>query len=252
MNIRNVLISQHKPADNERNPYSDLTKKFKIDFHFHKFIRIEGLSASEFRKFRIPLEEHNAIILTSRLAVDHFFRVAKHMRFEVPDEMKYFCLSESTALYLQKYTQFRKRKIFFSNNDFTELVRLMKKHNGGKFLFACSSAHKPAYPLLLDQGEIQYSKAILYRTVPANLSKLDISDYDMIVFFSPVGIESLFSNFPDFKQGETHIACYGSATAKAVKEHGLKLSLSAPTTNAPSMTMALEDYFLKISKQKKA
>jgi uroporphyrinogen-III synthase len=245
LNIKKILVSQHKPNDYEKSPYYELSRKYNVEFDFHKFIRIEGLSASEFRKYRVSLEKHTSVILTSRLAVDHYFRMAKLMRYEVPDDTKYFCLSESTALYLQKYTQYRKRKIFVSEQDFSELVGLMKKHNGEQFLFACSSVHKPTYPVLLDKHEIQYSKAIMYHTVPSDLRHIDLSNYDMLIFFSPIGIESLFRNFPDFKQNDTLIGCYGQATAKAVKDHGLELNINAPTPTAPSISMALEEFFIK-------
>lgn len=246
MKLKKILISQHKPADYQKSPFYDLASKHNIEFDFHKFLKIEGLSASEYRKFRIPLDKHPSVILTSRLAIDHYFRMAKLMRYEVPDDTKYFCLSDSTALYLQKYVQYRKRKIFVSNQDFSELVALMKKHEADKFLFACSEVHKPAYPRMLEENGINFSKAVLYRTVHSDLKHVEISKYDMIIFFSPVGVESLFRNFPDFKQNNMHIACYGTATAKAIKDHGLKLSLSAPTRKSPSMTMALEEFLLKL------
>jgi uroporphyrinogen-III synthase len=247
LKIKKILISQFKPTDYQKSPFHEIARKHNIEFDFHKFIKIEGLGASEFRKYRIPFNQHDSVILTSRLAVDHFFRMAKLMRYEVPDDTKYFCLSESTALYLQKYIQYRKRKIFISNQDFSELVALMKKHNGDRFLFACSDVHKPAYPRLLEENGIDFSKAVMYRTVYSDLKQVDILKYDMIIFFSPVGVESLFHNFPDFEQNGAHIACFGAATEKAIKDKGLKLSFSAPTRKSPSMTMALEEF---LSKQK--
>ncbi len=242
MNIKRVLVSQHQPEDLQKSPFFELQRKFNLELDFHKFVTVEGLSATEFRKQRINLANYQSVIFTSRMAVDYFFRMAKLMRHEVPEEVKYFCLSEAIGLYLQKYIQFRKRKILSTENDFPELINLMNKYSKSEILFPCSGNLKSAYHHLLDSNGIAYKTAVMFRTVPSKSDHLEIEKYDMLVFFSPVGVESLFKNFPNYKQNGTHITCFGSSTAKAVLDNGLKLQLEAPTPTAPSMTMALEEY----------
>ena len=252
MKIKKILVSQPKPADIEKSPYGDLAKKYKIEIDFYKFIKIEGIAAKDFRKDRVSILEHTAIIFTSRNAVDHFFRIAEEMRVEVPDTMKYFCISESTAFYLQKYVQYRKRKIFYGKQNFADLIEVIKKHKDEKFLLPCSDIHKASMSRMLEENEISYSKAIIYKTVASNLSKVEIDEYDLIVFFSPSGVTSLFKNFPEFNQADsTLIAAFGPTTTKAVKDSGMKLNIAAPTKTAPSMTMAIEEYILKEAKKKK-
>lgn len=251
MKIKNILVSQPKPLDLEKSPYGDLAKKYKLNIDFHKFIKIEGITAKEFRKDRINFLDHSAVIFTSRSAVDHFFRIAKELRSEIPDSMKYFCISESTAFYLQKYIQYRKRKIFHGKQNFADLIDIIKKHNDEKFLLPCSDIHKASMSKLLDTNEINYTKAIIYKTVASNLSKLEINKYDMLIFFSPSGVASLFKNFPDYTQNGSLIAAFGPTTSKAVTSAGLKLDLAAPTKSSPSMTMAIEEYILKERKKKK-
>lgn len=239
--IKTILISQPKPST-EKSPYFDLADRLKLTIDFRPFIHVEGMDGQEFRQQRVDLAAHSAVILTSRLAVDHYFRLAKEMRFEVPDSMKYFCISESTAYYLQKYVQYRKRKIFHGTIKFDEVVALMKKHKNETFLLPCSDLLKSSIPNALDEGGFNYSKAVMYRTVCSDLSDLSDVKYDVLVFFSPSGIESLFKNFPDFVQGETRIAVFGPTTAKAAEKAGLRIDINAPTAKAPSMTMALEQY----------
>ena len=239
--IKTILISQPKPST-EKSPYFDLADRLKLTIDFRPFIHVEGMDGQEFRQQRVDLAAHSAVILTSRLAVDHYFRLAKEMRFEVPDSMKYFCISESTAYYLQKYVQYRKRKIFHGTIKFDEVVALMKKHKNETFLLPCSDLLKSSIPNSLDEGGFNYSKAVMYRTVCSDLSDLSDVKYDVLVFFSPSGIESLFKNFPDFVQGETRIAVFGPTTAKAAEKAGLRIDINAPTAKAPSMTMALEQY----------
>jgi uroporphyrinogen-III synthase len=252
LKIKKVLVSQPKPADIEKSPYGDLAKKYKIDIDFYKFIKIEGIPAKDFRKDRVSILDHSAIIFTSRNAVDHFFRIAEEMRVEVPDTMKYFCISESTAFYLQKYVQYRKRKIFYGKQNFIDLMEVIKKHKDEKFLLPCSDIHKASMSRMLEENEIGYSKAIIYKTVASNLSKIDIDQYDLIVFFSPSGVTSLFKNFPEFNQGDdTMIAAFGPTTTKAVKDAGMTLNIAAPTKTSPSMTMAIEEYIVKEAKKKK-
>ncbi len=251
MKIKNILVSQPKPIDLEKSPYGDLAKKYKLNIDFHKFIKIEGILAKEFRKDRVNILDHTAVIFTSRSAVDHFFRIAKELRVEIPDTMKYFCISESTAFYLQKYVQYRKRKIFHGKQNFADLIDLIKKHKDETFLLPCSDIHKVSISDLLDANEIKYSKAVIYKTVASNLSKIAVENYDMLIFFSPSGVASLLKNFPNYKQNGTIIAAFGPTTSTAVTEAGLKLDLAAPTKTSPSMTMAVEEYILRELKKKK-
>lgn len=249
MKIKNVLISQPQPADPEKSPYFELAKKHHLVIDYRKFIKIEGICAREFRKDKVYIQEQTAIIFTSRNAVDHFFRITEEMRIEVPDTMKYFCVSESIAFYLQKYVQYRKRKIFHGRQSFADLMDTIKKHKGEKYLLPCSDIHKEDIPMLLDKNNISFKKAILYKTVASDLSDLKIAEYDLLVFFSPSGVASLFKNFPDFTQGDKLIAAFGPTTKKAVEDAGLTLTISAPTKTAPSMSMAIDEY-LKVKKNK--
>jgi uroporphyrinogen-III synthase len=235
----------------EKSPYGELCRKFNVNIDFHKFITIEGISAQEFRKAKGTFNGHTAVILTSRHAVDHFFRMAKEMRFEIPDSLKYFCISESTAYYLQKYVQYRKRKIFYGKQNFADLMDVIKKHCEEKFLVPSSDIHKQTMFRLLDDNKINYSNAVIYRTVASDLSDVEINKYDLVIFFSPAGIKSLQNNFPNFEQENRLIAAFGPTTAKAVKEAGLKLSIPAPTQSAPSMTMAIDEFLTKQIKDKR-
>lgn len=241
MKVQKILVSQPKPQT-DKSPYFDLAKKWKVDVDFRPFIHVEGVSAKEFRKNRINIPDFTAVILTSRTAVDHFFRICEELRIVVPDTMKYFCISESTAYYLQKYVVYRKRKIFHGKQNFSDLIDLIKKHKDNNFLLPCSDIHKQEYSNFLEEHEIKYSKAIIYKTVASDLSDLANVNYDILVFFSPSGIKSLIKNFPDFKQNNTRIAAFGPTTAKAVIDAGLKLDIEAPTQKSPSMTMAIENY----------
>jgi len=241
LKIKNVLISQPQP-ENDKSPYSDLIKQHNLDICFRKFIKVESVGAREFRRHRIQIPDYTAVIFTSRHAVDHFFSLCEELRVQVSDQLKYFCTSEAIALYLQKYVQFRKRKIFFGKSHFSDLVDVIKKQKGEKFLFACAENHKKEIPQLLRQQKIQFKAAPIYRTVHEDVSDLDIDRYDMLVFFSPFGIKSLKENFPDFKQDDRVIAAFGKATAKAAEKEGLKVAITAPTKTAPSMTMAIQEY----------
>jgi uroporphyrinogen-III synthase len=248
--VKNILVSQPVPADLEKSPYGDLIKKYGVNIEFVKFFKIESVSVREFRDEKVYINEHTAIIFNSKHAVDHFFGIAKDVRVEIPETMKYFCISESVAFYLQKYVQFRKRKIFFSENDLSQLMDLIKKHKTERFLLPCSDNHSKELPDLLDAAKINYSEAVLYRTVPAEMKTLvDINKFDMLVFFSPQGIRSLFHNWPDFKQGEIAIGTFGTTTSQAATEAGLKVNLSAPNPTTPSMTMAIDAYLSKCQKK---
>jgi len=250
LKIKTILVSQPQPSDLEKSPYADLTKKFNVNVVFRKFIKIEGVPAKEFRKDRINILDYTAVIFTSRNAVDHFFRICKEMRIEVPDTMKYFSISESTAYYLQKYVQYRKRKVFHSKESFANLVELIKKHKTEKFLLPCSDIHKQEIANMLEENKILFKKAVIYRTLASDLSDIKIEDYDMLVFFSPAGIKSLFKNFPKFKQNNTAIGAFGPSTAKAVVDAGLMLNIPAPSKTAPSMTLAIEQYLQNELKKK--
>jgi uroporphyrinogen-III synthase len=249
LKIKNILVSQPKPADLEKSPYGELCKKYNLKIDFHKFIKVEEVSAQEFRQAKGTFQGHTAVILTSRHAVDHFFRIAKELRYEIPDSTKYFCISESTAYYLQKYVQYRKRKIFHGKQNFEDLIEVLKKHTDEKFLVPSSDIHKQTMFQLLDKEKINYNKAVIYRTVASNLKNLDIESYDIITFFSPAGVKSLYKNFPKYEQNNSLIAAFGPTTAKAVKEAGLKLNIPAPTKSAPSMTMAIEEYLTNLAKE---
>lgn len=249
MAIKTILVSQPKP-EGEKSPYYDLAEKYKLKIDFRPFIHVEGIPAQEFRQQKINITEHTAIILTSKTAIDHFFRICEEIRFEVPDTMKYFCISEAVAYYLQKYVTYRKRKIFFGKQTIEDLVEVMKKHKGEQFLLPCTDILRDKIPITLEEHNYTFSKAILYRTVASDLSDLEDVYYDMLVFFSPGGIESLFKNFPDFKQNNTKIAAFGPTTANAVIKNNLRLDIHAPMPNAPSMTAAIE-LFVKEQLKKK-
>jgi uroporphyrinogen-III synthase len=239
--IKTILVSQPKP-EGDKSPYFDLAEKYKLKIDFRPFIHIEGVGAQEFRQQKVNIPEHTAIILTSKNAVDHFFRIAEEIRFEVPDTMKYFCISEAVAYYLQKYVTYRKRKIFFGKHTIEDLMDVMKKHKGEKYLLPCTDILRDKIPITLEEHKINFTKAVLYRTVASDLSDLENVYYDMLVFFSPGGIESLLKNFPDFKQNNTRIAAFGPTTANAVIKNNLRLDVHAPMPNAPSMTGAIELY----------
>ena len=244
--VKSILVSQPKPA-NENSPYFKLAEKYKLKVDFRPFIQIEPISLKEFRQQKIDILSHTAVIFTSRNAVDHFFRLAQESKVEIPTDMKYFCISEQTANYLQKYIVIRKRKIFTGQRTATELIEVLKKHKDKKYIFPCSNIRKNDIPDFLEQNEYTYSEAIIYKTVASDLSDLSDIKYDVIAFFSPSGINSLFVNFPDFKQENTRIAAFGPTTAKAVKDADLILDIEAPLPNAPSMTGALEVYVRKVN-----
>ena len=241
MNVKTILVSQPKP-DNDKNPYSSLAEKYGLKVDFRPFIHIEGVNASDFRAQKVSLSEHTAVILTSKTAVDHYFRIAEECRFEVPNSMKYFCMSEAVAYYLQKYVTYRKRKIFHGNQTIQDLTEPIKKHKKEKFLLPCSDILRDSIPEALNEVGIDYSKCVLYKTVASDLSDLEDVYYDVLVFFSPSGIESLLKNFPDFKQNKTKIAAFGPTTAKAIVDNNLRLDIHAPQPKCPSMTMAIEEY----------
>jgi uroporphyrinogen-III synthase len=245
--VKSILVTLPKP-DSEKSPYFDLAKKYNLKIDFRSFIHVEGVQAKDFRKEKINFAEFTAVIFTSRNAVDHFFRICEEMRFDVPSDMKYFCISETIALYLQKYIQYRKRKIFFGKQTAADLADLLKKHTTEKFLYPCSDVAAEETQRFLTENGYDFKPAVLFHTVCSDLSDLAEVFYDVIAFFSPSSIHSLFINFPDFKQNNTRIAAFGVSTLKAALEHKLILNIPAPTPEAPSMTMAIEQYIKQANK----
>lgn len=248
MKVKTILVSQPEPKM-ENSPYSRLIEKEKVKVDFRPFIHVEGVDAKNVRQQKIDLKNYTAIILTSRNAVDHFFRIADEMRFKVPDTMKYFCQSEAVAYYLQKYVVYRKRKIYVGKMNFADLVTLFKKYKEEKFLLPSSDVLKPIVPETLDKLGIDWTRGIFYKTVISDLSDLRNVYYDILVFFSPSGIESLLKNFPDFEQNETRIAVFGNSTVNAATDAGLRIDIKAPTPETPSMSMALQKYITDINKK---
>ena len=248
MKIKTILVSQPEPKI-ENSPYFDLEEKQKVKIDFRSFIHVEGVTAKEIRLQKVDFSIYSAVILTSRNAVDHFFRIAKEMRFKVPDSMKYFCQSEPVALYLQNYVVYRKRKIYVGKRNFVDLVPLIKKYKNEKFLLPSSDKLKPLIPNTLEEIGVQFKQAVFYKTVISDLSDLANVYYDILVFFSPSGIDSLFHNFPNFKQNDTRIAVFGNTTVKAVENKGLRVDIAAPTAEMPSMTMALNKYIQEVNKK---
>lgn len=244
MKIKKVLVSQPKPTS-EKSPYYDIAAKYGVKIDFRPFIKVESLPAKEFRQQKVSILDHTAVIFTSRHAIDHFFHLCADLRVTIPETMKYFCITEAVALYIQKYVQYRKRKIFFGQTGkFDDLLPSIIKHGNEKYLLPVSDIHNDEVGNLLSKNNIAYTEAVMYRTVSNDFTKEEEFDYDMLVFFSPSGISSLIKNFPDFEQKDIAIGCFGPTTAKAVREAGFRLDLEAPTTEAPSMTAAL-DMFIK-------
>lgn len=249
MKINKILVSQPKPTT-EKSPYYDLAQKYEVEIVFRPFIKVEGLSSKEFRQQKISILDYTAIIFTSRTAIDHFFTLCKSLRVTIPDTMKYFCTTENISLYLQKYIVYRKRKIHHGtkSNKLEDLVPILAKYNE-KYLFPISDVHKEDTSFL-EKNNINYTKAIMYRTVSNDFTPNEPFDYDMLVFFSPAGIASLLKNFPNFEQGDIKIACFGPTTAKAIKDAGLRLDVEAPTPEMPSITGALDLYLKQNCKKK--
>ena len=246
--IKSILVTHPRP-EGDKSPYFDLAQKFGIKVDFRSFIHVEGISSKDFRTQKINISDFSAVILTSRMAVDHYFRLCNELRITVPETMKYFCISESTAYYLQKYVVYRKRKIFHGKQTFFDLIDIIKKHKEDNFLLPCADIFKDEIPEILEQNGIKHTKAVMYKTVCSDLSDLANVNYDCLVFFSPSGITSLLKNFPKFKQNKTLIAAFGQTTCKAVIDAGLRLDIFAPQAQTPSMTMAIEQYIKKSGKK---
>lgn len=249
MKVNKILVSQPKPST-EKSPYFDIAEKYGVEIVFRPFIKVEGLSAREFRQQKVSIPDYTAIIFTAKTAIDHFFRLAEETRYNVPDTMKYFCTTKSIADYLQKYTIYRKRKIFKAETGkLADLVPYFLKHKNEKYLFACSEVNNGGLDTkILDDNKVNYTRAAMYRTVSNDFTADEAFDYDMLAFFSPQGIESLTKNFPDFVQGDVAIATFGANTAKAARDAGLRVDIEAPNPAAPSMTGAIE-LFLKEQNQ---
>lgn len=246
--MKKILVSQPRPTS-DKSPYFDIAKKYEVDIVFRPFIKVEGLTPKEFRQQRIAITDYTAVVFTAKTAIDHFFTLCEGLRIAIPETMKYFCTTESIALYLQKYIVYRKRKIFFgSTGKLDDLSSSFTKHSGEKFLVPCSDVHNDDVTKVLDKVKVDYTKAVMYRTVSNDFTTEEKFDYDMLLFFSPSGINSLMKNFPNFDQGNIEIGAFGVATAKAVTDAGLELSFQAPTPEAPSMTAALELYLKKTQK----
>ena len=250
LKIKKVLVSQPKPAT-EKSPYFDIAEKFGVEIDFRPFFKVEPLTSKEFRQQKISILDHTAVVFTSRHAINHFFHLCEELRVAIPETMKYFCVTEAIAVYLQKYIVYRKRKIFFGQTGKVEdLAVVIGKHPREKYLIPVSDVHKEDLISLLEAKKISYTKAVMYRTVSNDFEDNEKFDYDMLVFFSPSGISSLLKNFPNFEQKDIKIGCFGPTTAKAIKDAGLRLDMEAPTPEAPSITAALEIYLKKQQSEK--
>ena len=244
--IKKILVSQPKPTS-EKSPYFDIANRFNVELVFRPFIKVEGITSKEFRAQKVSILEHTAIVFTSRHAIDHFFNMAKELRITIPEDMKYFCVTETIALYIQKYVQYRKRKVFFGETGrIDDLIPAMVKHKTEKYLVPMSDVHNDSLTILLDSKKLNHKECVMYKTVSNDFTPEEVKnfDYDMLIFFSPSGIESLTKNFPRFKQDKIVIATFGPTTAKAAKEVGLRVDIEAPTEKYPSMTGALQHYLI--------
>jgi len=248
LKIKRILVSQPAPQ-NGKNPFFDLAKKNNLTVDFRQFIEVEGVPGKEIRKSRVNILDHTAVIFTSRTAIDHYFRVAKETRAQVPETMKYFCKTETVALYLQKYIVYRKRKIFFGKHKIEDMLDVLAKNKTEKFLLPVSDTSNDNISNLLKSNKLKFTKSVFYRTISSDLSDLKDVDYDLLVFYSPSGIKSLMKNFPEFQQKDTKIASFGKQTAQAVKDAGFRLDIEAPLPQAPSMTMAVDLYINKKNKK---
>ena len=251
--IKKILVSQPKPTS-EKSPYYDIAERFGVELVFRPFIKVEGITSREFRTQKVSILDYTAVVFTSRHAIDHFFTLAKELRVVIPEDMKYFCVTETIALYIQKYVQYRKRKVFFGTTGrVDDLIPTMVKHKTEKYLVPMSDVHNDSLTKLLDSKKLQHKECIMYRTVSNDFTEEEVKtfDYDMLIFFSPSGIESLTKNFPNFDQGKIAIATFGPTTAQSVRDAGLRLDLEAPTPQYPSITAALNDYIKKVNGHKK-
>ncbi len=250
MKIRKILVSQPEPL-NPKSPYFELAKKYNLKIDFKQFIQIEGVTLKEFRQQKINILDFSAVIFTSKTGIDNFFRICGELRLCVPETMKYFCITENVAFYLQKYIVYRKRKIFFGKSKFQDLIEVIGKHPNENYLVPLSEPHKAEIPELLNKHNIKHTIGTFYRTISSDFSNMKDFDYDMLVFYSPVGVKSLKENFPSFVQGDIKIASFGPTTASAVTQEGYRLDIQAPNPEAPSMTMALDNFLKEHNKNNK-
>lgn len=251
MKIKKILVSQPQPTS-DKSPYFDISEKYNVKIDFRPFIKVEPITLKDFRAQRISILDHTAIIFNARHGIDHFFRICEEMRITIPETMKYFCVSETVAVYLQHYIHYRKRKVFYgSTGKMSELVTIMNKHIDEKYLIITSDVQNEETISTLEKSKIIFNKAVMYKTVSNDFGPNEDFNYDMLLFFSPVGISSLLKNFPNFEQGEIQIGCFGQTTAQAVRDAGLRLDLEAPVPGIPSMTMALENYMKEYVKKNK-
>jgi uroporphyrinogen-III synthase len=250
LKIRKVLVSQPEPT-NPKSPYFELARKYNLKIDFKPFIRVEGVSAKEFRQQKINLNDFTAVIFTCKTAIDHYFRICSEMRIVVPDTMKYFCITENVAFYLQKYIVYRKRKIFHGKSLFQDLIEVVLKHKEEKFFVPLTEPHNTEIPELLKKNNIKFSVGVMYRTISSDFSGVNDFDYDILLFFSPMGIKSLKENYPEFVQGDIKIGAFGPTTAETAHKEGLRLDIEAPNPTAPSMTMALDNYLRDCTKNSK-
>ena len=251
MKIKKILVSQPQPSS-EKSPYYDISEKYGVKIDFRPFIKVEPILAKEFRTQRISILDHTAIIFNARHGIDHFFRLCEEMRITVPETMKYFCVSESVAVYLQHYIHYRKRKVFYgANGKMNELVTIMNKHADEKFLLITSDVQNEDTMSILENSKITFQKAVMYKTVSNDFGPDEEFNYDLIIFFSPVGVASFLKNFPNLEQGEMNIGAFGATTCQAVRDAGLRLALEAPLPGVPSMTMALDNFLKENGKKTK-
>ena len=247
--VKSILISQPEPEG--KSPYAAIQKKYKLKIDYRPFIHVEEISTLEFREQRISILNHDCVIFTSKHAMDHYFGMCEKLRIKVPDFTKYFCVSEAIAHYLQNFITFRKRKVFTGEQSFASLIPVMQKHSEGKFLFPCSDVLKARPNKSLEESGLDYTKSQMYKVACSDLSDLKDVKYDILVFFSPTGIKSLFENFPDFVQEKTRLAVFGPTTVKSVEDHNLRVDIKVPNKNAPSMSMALEQYIKEANKRRR-
>ena len=250
MKIRKILVSQPEPQ-NPKSPYFELARKYNLKIDFKPFIQVEGVPAKDFRQQKINILDFTAIVFTSKTGIDHFFRICNELRIVVPDTMKYFCITENVAFYLQKYIVYRKRKIFHGRARFQDLIDVIVKHREDNYFVPLSEPHNAEIPELLEKNSIRHTIGTMYKTISSDISNVKDFDYDILVFYSPSGIKSLRENFPDFVQGEIKIAAFGPTTANAVEHEGLRLDINAPNPKAPSMTMALDDFLKEYNRNLK-
>ena len=248
--VKSILISQPEPEG--KSPYDAIEKKHKLKIDYRPFMHVEEITAQEFREQRISILNHDAVIFTSKNAMDHYFGMMEKLRLRIPDQTKYFCVSEAIAHYLQNFIVYRKRKVFTGERTFASLLPLMQKHKDSKFLLPCSDLLKDQTNKTMEESGLNYTKAVMYKVVAADLSDLSDVKYDVLVFFSPTGITSLYENFPDFVQEATRIAAFGPTTINAVKSNDLIADIEVPNKKFPSMSMALDDYITKSNKRKRA